>query len=183
MAFLFAIFKLPIAKAIVTTAGRPSGIAAILMLTAIRRTGKNSLCWKTPIGTINAAMISMMIDRILARLSRCFCKGVLSGLTLDKVLVIWPNLVSFPILSTIKRDEPLVTSVPENTESLVFLTTDNDSPVRIDSSTSRNLWLNIFPSAEILSPSERKTMSPGTTSTASISWIFPFLITQVIVLT
>ncbi len=97
-----------------------------------------------------------------------------------------PTSVSMPVATTMARPRPLVTTVPDQTMlaravSAVFsgttqsssLGTGCDSPVSTDSSVSRLYTSMSLASAAILSPGDRTSTSPGTTSAASIDCAWP----------
>ena len=79
MAFFFAIFCTPIASTIVTTAVRPSGIAATARLTAVINILNVEKPLKTPIANIVIHIKIAPIPSSLPSLLSFFCKGVSSS--------------------------------------------------------------------------------------------------------
>ena len=118
--------------------------------------------------------------------SSCFCKGVLSASVLLSRSAMWPISVPMPVVVTIISARPRVTAVfikamqwrsPRGTSGLamasVSLGEATLSPVRAASSISRFAARNRRPSAGTRLPASISTMSPGTSSSASISMAWP----------
>ncbi len=78
MAFFLLILVMPKAKTMVTTAGRPSGIAATAKEIAVMKSAKGlSAFCKRPVTNTKAEMIIILIPSFLPKLSSFCCKGVL----------------------------------------------------------------------------------------------------------
>ncbi len=174
----------PIARAIVTIAGRPSGIAATARLTAEKNMSRNDSPRRIPIRPTSKQSTPHTSTSHFPSCVRRFCNGVSPGSAAEIIPAILPNSVVVPVSVTITDARPLVTKVPANTRlrkspsacfpwliTASFFTTGSDSPVSGDSSTSKELHLAMRASAQMRSPLSRSSKSPGTTSLAGITLI------------
>ena len=189
-AFLCTIRRTPIAKAIVTTAGSPSGTAATAKLIPPKSICTTGSPLKMPIRATIAHIIRQKVTIISPSFSSLFCKGV-SWVPADTIIsAILPISVSIPVAITTAFPLPFVTRLPMyNMLPLVipfclwflllisFFETGTDSPVSIDSSKNRELPSIITQSAGTRSPASMTIKSLGTTISAGISLINPSRIT------
>ncbi len=178
IALLLLIFCMPIAIIIVTTAGKPSGIAATAIATDDIKFSISGLCLKnTPKAKIITAMAITPYEMTLPKASRFFCKGVCISDALSSISAILPISVFIPVDTTTASALPCTTKVEEN--SIFFLSpkpafllgvsfedfeTAVDSPVNADSSHLRLLSLSSRQSAGTISPSSKIITSPATKS-------------------
>ena len=86
---------------------------------------------------------------------------------------ICPILVCIPVAVTKAKAFPDVMDVPLNISSPFFFFIESDSPVRVDSSSSRLSVFVSLQSAGITFPSSRIRMSPGTIFVIGSSCSFP----------
>ena len=176
MAPALASVDVPAARTVVTTAGRPVGIAETANATAVRNTTSNGWSRHRPSPT-EIASATPAITRIwFVRLLSCLVRGVSSETCPESICEMWPTSVAMPVDVTTKLAAPRVTWVfmnamstrsprpaPSPTTSTCF-GTGALSPVRADSSISRVAARMIRPSAGTRSPASIFTMSPGTRS-------------------
>ena len=130
-------------------------------------------------------VLIMNISRIMAEIAYMifllnraisFWKELSSSFISSSLLAICPILVCIPVFRTSAIAFPDVIEVPLKSSSFSFFFTEIDSPVRVDSSTSRlNILINLQSAGTTL-PSSRIIISPGTISVIFISISFPFLI-------
>ena len=191
MSVLFlSILLSPTARLMVTTAGRPSGIAATAKATDMVNISRMSDPIKRPDKNTRAQVITVITLSMPPSLASFSCKGVCSFLVSWMSFAIFPISAPIPILTTTALPLPFVMMVPENSIffcsatslsegsfSWVFFT-GRLSPVRIDSWTSSCTASIILASAGTLSPSLAIRISPGTTSAESISCSFASLMTN-----
>ncbi len=148
MAFSPAIFCTPRASVIVTTAGRPSGMAATASATAVRNiTGASKSC-STPRAKIRAAMPRASTPIRRPTRSRDTWSGVGGSSSLSSS-AICPTAVSRAMAVTNAEPRPAATAVPEYTievrsaradasaTAVTSFSTGRDSPVRSASSTRK----------------------------------------------
>ena len=186
MALRAAISLVPIDNNAVTTAGRPVGIAATASVTPVTNSVSNDSSRKSPSTTTRIRATPAIEAMIFERPSSCFCSGVFSLSVFASMLAMWPISVSMPVSVTTSSPRPRVTEVfmkamqtrsPSGTSSpttgSVCLPTGRLSPVRAASSISRVAATRIRPSAGTRLPASTRTMSPGTSSSASISIACP----------
>mmetsp|Transcript_962 Transcript_962/g.1507 ORF Transcript_962/g.1507 Transcript_962/m.1507 type:complete len:258 (+) Transcript_962:2821-3594(+) len=135
-------FCIPIAREIVTQTGRPSGTAATVRDTAIRRNcnhtgspdvGSAPLPVDTPITKINILTERDAIPSLTPKSPSFFFKGESPASTPFNVSANCPILVFIPVFSTIPLPLPCVTSVPMYS---IF--------VRVSSLLSSSLPLSVF---------------------------------------
>ena len=94
-------------------------------------------------------------------------------------LTICCKAVSFPTLVALKENAPVLLIVAPKISSPVFFSTGRLSPVNIDSSMADEPSTKM-PSTGIFSPGRTITISPGTTSSVSISISLPSRITRAV---
>ena len=170
-----AIRVTPIARVMVTTAGRPSGMAATARATAAVTICTSGCPRKSPTTTATAARPRMPAVSTRPKPARLRVSGVVSGSALPMSPCTRPSSVSMPWATTTPRAPPRVTNVPDQAmfarsarsvssgSSSSALLAGSDSPVRVDSSTdSSSTWARRR-SAGTRSPSASRTRSPGTT--------------------
>ncbi len=91
---------MPKARVMVTTAGNPSGTAAIARLTAMMNISRGGVPVSMP-STKTAAQITRVTHpRVRPNLSSRFCRGVLSSSTSWSMVAIWPISVAIPVFTT-----------------------------------------------------------------------------------
>ena len=163
------------------TGSRPSGT-----LPASRPTAKTMLSFsdnpapKIATGT-KATAIAIAIAAISqATLRTCASSGLGSSLTRSESAAMRPSSVRIPVANTTPRASPPVALVPLNNRSWAATratlgsirsaerSAGADSPLSVDRSTSTAPEIMRM-SAAMRSPSSTSTMSPGTSSTATIS--------------
>ena len=188
-AFLLIILCTPKAREIVTTAGKPSGIAATAKATDVIKISIKSPPFKIPAKNTIIQIPMVAIPIHFPRLLSFFCNGVIfAGCSWINEAIL-PICVSIPVCVTIALPRPNVTSVPEKTMFFIsaicifsskvvnILVTGVDSPVK-DASCVCNLTISInLASAGTFEPSSNTITSPGTKSFESISCSSPSLIT------
>ena len=193
IAFFLAKMFIPTDKMTVMTAGKPSGMAATA--SDIARRSASVIRISFIIQTINMRKITIEIIIVSTLLIPLifFCRGVSSTLVLSKLPAILPISASIPVAVTIYSPLPYTTLVPAYTilfrsfratsffrESVLFKTA-TDSPVRLASSTFKELAINNLPSAAILSPASNRTISPLTNSSLFKYFTIPSLLTFTLV--
>ena len=184
-ALFFTILDTPIANAIVTTAGNPSGTAATANVIPDINISITGSPLSIPVSATTKHIPTHINTINFPKLSSLFCNGVKSSSTFCIIFAILPILVSIPTLSTTTLPQPFLTSVPIYTlHTSLFLSflatifcTAHDSPLNKDSSTFKSVSSIIYPSAGTLSPASNNITSPTTTSCASITITLPSRIT------
>ena len=191
MAFCLAILAVPSASVMVSTAGRPSGIAETARLMLVMNTCSRVLSW-TNQSTKNTKTVSMtlMVASCLPIFSIFWRRGGGSTSMAWTMPAILPNWLFIPVSVITATALPLVTTVPMKTmhfwsptpasaatESSLF-ETGLDSPVSAASSTSRLAASMSLPSAGTLLPASSSTMSPGTRFMESMDSSLPSLRTK-----
>ena len=142
IAFFLTIFCTPIAKTIVDTAAKPSGIAATASDTAVINIFIGSFPSIIPAINIIIHIAIAAIPNVLLNLFNFFCKGVSCFSVLFIIPAILPTSVVIPVSTTIPFPLPYVTKLDENsifvlspTPTSVFsifsilFSTGTDSPV------------------------------------------------------
>ena len=181
-AFRRAIRWTPIARERVTVGSSPSGTKATIIPRAKRnpspgfipaaRTERPKMITPTPTAIAETTRVTRSISR---------WRGLFSLPRSSVNPAILPNSVAIPVANTTATPFPAATVVPANTRfgnsqrespdpvtaSRVFRT-GWDSPVRVDWSIRSSVSAITRASAETWSPSERRRMSPGTSSSAGI---------------
>ncbi len=186
MARLAAMRRTPAASVMVTTAGRPSGMAATARLTAIRNISSGSTRWNRPMMKITKQMASAPMPRVRpTRASRCW-SGVCGAAWLPIMRAMRPTCVRIPVSTTRPLPCPAVTAQLENimlcrspsgvpsgkTASAAF-SEGTLSPVRALSSALRSTAATRRRSAGTRSPALSRTRSPGTSCGAGTTASFP----------
>ena len=107
------IFCTPMASTIVTTAGRPSGIAATAIATAVMNASMNTwasmpvdMCAQIFTMNIIMAMPSTRKESIFAVLPSCLLRGEGSSCTSVSIWAILPISVFMPVAVTMPRPRP-----------------------------------------------------------------------------
>ena len=129
-------------------------------------------------------------------LESCFmlsCRGVRGSRAALVMPAILPSSVETPVAVTWALACPFVMTVPAKTMSCrslgrasgnactaASLAAGNDSPVKVDSSTSNPTDSRSFASAGTRSPGFKRSMSPGTTCNVGTSTVFPSRSTVVV---
>ena len=171
----------------VTTAGRPSGMAATASETAIRNISSAGSPRATPSPNTAAQMASAAMASHLPNWPRRCCSGVASSSPACRSSAIRPMAVAMPVETTSPRARPIVTAVPEKAmfrwsagvaaptsgSGTVILATGSDSPVRAASSIFSPGASSKRMSAVTISPCSSSTTSPGTTSAAGTTVTSP----------
>ena len=164
---------------IVTSAGKPSGTAATAKPMAAEISSSMSMWWTIrPMRTMTTAMTPIPIAMYFPSFASLRDRGVSISSTSSTILVMRPISVFIPVAVTTPTTLPLETMVEEKiieersptpasepTGRLSF-SLGSDSPVRAASSTRKFVDSSIRRSAGALSPAARRTMSPGTRSSA-----------------
>jgi hypothetical protein len=186
IAFDLASSCVPSDRMVVTTAGRPVGIADTANATAAVNTTANSLP-RARLMTTEASSAMPAITRIwLVSLLSWRVSGVSASFSLCSMPEIRPTSVPMPVAVTSSSPAPRVTLVfmyamSERSPSAVSaaataatsLATGRLSPVSADSSISSVAARSSRPSAGTTSPASICTTSPGTSSSAGISTRVP----------
>ena len=167
MAFRRAIRRAPSARLTATTAGSDSGTAATARLSAVTTMRSTGSPRARPRRSTTAQRPTAIPASCRPRTTSRRCKGVCCAVV--KVSeAIRPKALDEPVAVTVMTARPLTTTVPAEMTSLetpgvpASRSTANDSPVMLDSSTSRDNASTTVPSAGTMSPSPRMTTSPGT---------------------
>ena len=176
-----AIARAPSASAAVTVAASPSGTAATATATPVRN-ASSQVPPRTRIRPARTTVIAIPATTIWrARRPRRSVSGVGGAFAVAARISISPSCVRGPVSQTSARARPRVTPVPAKiidarsasgvsaSTGSTCLATGSDSPVRADSSTSRELASTSRASAATRSPSPTSRTSPGTTSCAGSS--------------
>ena len=177
---------MPSERSIVTTAGRPVGIAAIARLMPTTNRLSKSCPRASPSATIATSAIAAMTVMITVIRSSCLVSGVLSCSTPLSIPEMRPTSVVMPVAVTTISPRPRVTCEfmyamsrrsPSGTSSpgtaATPLATGALSPVSPDSSISSAAVTSSRPSAGTLSPASKPTTSPGTSSSAGTICCWP----------
>ena len=180
MLFFAAIRRTPTASTIVTTAGRPSGIAATARLIDSRNMSSGGVCSKRPMRKISAQMASAPAPSQRPVCARRFCSGVFGGSCDAIIPAMRPTSVRMPVAVTTPSPFPAVISEGENTmffrsPSGVFsgsTTPASFAAGRLSPVSALSPALNPFDSisrrsAGAISPARSRTRSPGTSCAAS----------------
>ncbi len=114
IAFLRAIAVTPMARAIVTTAGSPSGIAATARETDPLKATDRSYPNHNARIKLRAVIKSITITRILVKSFNFTVSGVMIFSVLVISSAIWPICVCSPVATTIPDPIPLAIKVPLN---------------------------------------------------------------------
>ena len=193
--FFFDIATAPLAKHVVTIIGNISGVNP----TAIE-IAKSKACIQLPLvnpfikNTIGTIIIIKRISNHETELTP-FSKLDSIFFSETNSLDIPPSIVLSPVAITIPIAEPLITLLPIKTKLfnsviareisdtwLAFFSIGSLSPVKDDWLTKKSLDSIILKSAGIISPAARYIMSPITTFSKGISFLFsPYLLTEVVV--
>ncbi len=181
IAFAFASICVPYERIVVTTAGRPVGIAeianAIAAVKTVSKLWSRERLKMTEMATAAPAMIRIWLVSFLS--------WIVSGVSVSSVLwsmcEIWPTSVAIPVVVTTKVPEPRVTFVFMKTMSVrspsgvsgdptlsTPFETGKLSPVSAASAISSVAADSSLPSAGTRSPASIDTMSPGTSPSAGI---------------
>ena len=179
IALCVAMRRTPMASAIVTIAGRPSGIAATASPTTARKVSAKSRprSTPTPSSTAPAATITAVSTR--PKCASLRVSGVSRASMSAMSVVMRPISARAPVATTTARARPRVTSVPAYaidvrsasgaaaSTAASSLPTGIDSPVSAASSVLKSCASMSRTSAGTRSPDSRCTTSPGTMSSAS----------------
>ena len=182
IAFFCDIAVTPNARAIVTTAGSPSGIAATARDTDARNAVLISIPNHTASTKLRTVIESIAMTRNLVKSANLLVSGVTIFSVSCISFAILPISACSPVPTTIPDPVPFVMNVPLNAMHFwsaivaysitgsVCLVTGTDSPVMAASSALRFLAWNSRISAGTLSPPSRITTSPGTSSLAGMTF-------------
>ena len=174
-----AIRATPIARMIVTAAGRPSGMAPTARAMAAVTMSPGGSPRSVPSTKVKPASTRMTTVSSRLKAASLRVSGVWTPPDSPTSRWIRPSSVSAPVATTTPVAVPATTSVPENvmfarsassapaSSATVSLSTGTDSPVSADSSTARSRRRSSRRSAGTLSPASRTTTSPGTSSVES----------------
>ena len=198
-AFLCDILVTPIESTIVTTATRPSGIAATAseiasMKVSIMTSMLRRPALITPSANMNAHMTSTSLVSISGSGTNVTLNSQGSSSACARASAILPISVSMPVAVMTTLPLPYTTALPMYTmlvlspsgtsfapsaiaRAPVCLVTGTDSPVRAASSTFMDASSMMRPSAGTLSPASSMTTSPTTSSLLSTLTICPSLST------
>ncbi len=181
IAFAFASICVPYDRIVVTTAGRPVGIAEMANAIAAVNT-VSKLSPRDRLSRIDTATAAPEMKRIWpVNFLSWTVSGVSTSSELWSMCEMWPTSVAIPVDVTTKTPVPRVTFVfmytmsvrsprgvsGPSTDSTPF-DTGKLSPVSADSATSSVAADSRRPSAGTRSPASMDTMSPGTSSSAGI---------------
>src|SRR3954454_5924256 len=172
----------PRERMVVTTGGRPVGIAAIANATATVNTSVK-LCPRAMFSTIETTSASAaIVTSCLVNRSNCTVNGDLDSSWPANMPEMWPTSVPIPVAVTTNSPVPRVTLVFMYTMSVrspsgasgaltasTPLPTGTLSPVSAASATSNDAAATTRPSAGTTSPASTATTSPGTSSSAASS--------------
>ncbi len=184
-----AIFCTPRDRVMVTTAGRPSGMAATASATAMSSIDSASVPRTSPMPNTREAVPRAMTASLFPTLLSSTWSGV-DGSSAVSSSAISPMAVPRPVSATTALPRPATTAVPANTmesrspnpaserTGSTNLGAGSDSPVRAASSLSRWATSITRASAGIRSPAASKMMSPGTTSALGSTRSSPSRITR-----
>ena len=172
-------------RIVVTTAGRPVGIAETENEIAVRNRMSNGVSRQRPIASeISSATPAMTRIWLVSSLS-WRVSGVTSSLVRWSMPLMWPTSVDMPVATTRIVPAPRVTCVFMNARSIrspraasaatasTCFGTGTLSPVSADSSISSVAAVRIRASAGTRSPASMFTMSPGTRSPIGTSTSSP----------
>ena len=162
-------------------AGRASGIAATARLTAVRNMIPAGSPRASPTISMTAQMpITINPSRRPNSPSRC-CIGVLDPTAVSSMPATSPSSVRIPVATTMPRPRPWTAVVPLNAMLMrspmgsisdfstpACLSTGTDLPVRAASAILRFATHVSRKSAGMMLPASMMTISPGTTSIASM---------------
>ena len=192
MTFCLLMARAPFAREVVTIMGSISGVRPTATEMA-----NSAACIQSPLvkpltnsttGTISSIKRMSTQETELTP----FSKVVLEGLVFSS-LAIRPSMVSLPTASTRAFALPLTTLLPKKARLAVSVkasrwgraspsfSTASLSPVRADWLTNKSLAPRMRRSAGIMSPAERCTRSPTTSSSRGISAFWPSRSTQAVV--
>ena len=101
------------ARAIVTVAGSPSGIAAIAMVIPVMSISKTFSPRRTPAPKTAAQTMRHIIATAFPSSASRFCKGVCSLPMSVSIPDIFPICVSMPVAMTFPRHEPFTAEAPQ----------------------------------------------------------------------
>ena len=190
MAFFLAIFVTPIDNIIVTIAGKPSGIAATASPTDVINISNGDIFLNNPITNIKTHITKQAIPKVFPTPANFFCIGVSGALSSIIIFAICPTFVFIPISVTTPSALPEVTMHEENAiltispklhsffkTKFASLVAGTFSPVKLASSIFKLKLFISLQSAGTKLPDSKIIISPGTSSIASISCIFPLLLT------
>ena len=193
MTFFLAICFAPLAKLTLIIAGNNWGVNPTAKANVKSKESKKGLFKSTLTAKRKITMIKVIsIKRAPNRLIP-ISKSVNGILELNFSLI-FPNSVFFPVEIIKTVPVPLTTWEPIKTELIllfkgvslsktpIFFSTGKVSPVNVASSIKSSSSSIIRPSAGIISPALKKTISPITTSSTNISSFFSSLRTVVLTL-
>ena len=180
MLFLAAIRRTPTASTIVTTAGRPSGMAATARLIERRNMSSGGVCSSSPMRKIMAQITSAPAPSQRPVCAKRFCSGVFGGSCEAISPAIRPTCVRMPVSVTTPSAFPAVIAEGEKIMFLLSPTAAFSgrtafasfsagrlSPVSALSSALSPCDSSSRRSAGATSPARRRTTSPGTSCAAS----------------
>ena len=186
MARFWAMRLMPMASTMVTTAVRPSGMAATPRLMAIMNISRGSMRWNSPSRKITPQMSTTPAPSTLPVCLSFCCRGVWGAFSFCSIRAIFPMAVSMPVATATPTPAPEATPVEANTiffrsprgafcgqRAWASFSAGRDSPVRADSSVFSSTERSRRKSAGTKSPAWRMTMSPGTSSQLSTRWRLP----------
>ncbi len=174
-----AIRATPMARVMVTAAGRPSGIAPTASATAAVNVLVGSSPRHSPTAKVSAASPRISTVSCLLNVSSLRVSGVDRDVAVATSRWIEPSSVCSPVPTTTPVPLPWTTDVLANTvlrrsatgvasgRTAGSLDAGSDSPVRVDSSTLSSTCVSSRASAGTSSPARSRTRSPGTSPAAS----------------
>ena len=189
-----AIRRAPRARATVTTAGSPSGMAATARLTATRNIVSGDSPRATPAAKTTAQTTKASPASPLPRVERRRWSGVWPPACSCSSSATRPRAVDIPVVSTMPAPRPYTTAVPlkatlrwsartpsgtSGSGSVVF-SAGSDSPVRAASLIRSARASRRRRSAVTMSPASRRTRSPGTSSGAGTMSVSPSRTTRAV---
>ncbi|TVQ60811.1 MAG: hypothetical protein EA379_07485 [Phycisphaerales bacterium] len=179
-AFCFAIRRTLTASATVITMGRPSGMAATAMATAVRNISGAGTPSRTPMVNATAQIATTATLMNFPKRPIRACSGVCARTVWCTSVAMRPICAADPVATTTARMRPVTTVEPMNTRLRASVTrlalstpaclgTGTDSPVSSASSACACVASSTRASAGTLSPDSSSTTSPGTRSALGIS--------------
>jgi hypothetical protein len=181
-----AMWRIPTASTIVTTAGSPSGIAATARETAVKNISSGGVPCTRPITKITAHSSSAPVPSTFPVTSSFFCRGVCGLSCMVSIRAICPTWVCMPVATTMPCPWPALTVVeakhmlchsPKGAVSgqsaAASLCTGTLSPVRALSCVCSCAACVRRRSAGTKSPACSSTTSPGTRSSAARRSVLP----------
>ena len=112
MALRLAMRDTPMARVIVTTAGKPSGMALTARATAASNISNGELSQPSPTAKVIAATLRMTYSRVLLKRSNLRVRGVIRFVLSCISLEMRPVSVLSPVATTMPSPWPKVTKLP-----------------------------------------------------------------------